>query len=221
MNANIFLIFLLLWTFNFYNNAKVPLQVRAKYTLDSFSNKIVIINSFDAMSVKARNNKRELLRELTDSLKDYLAKVIRKQTGGETILIPGILADADNQDSLVFSLIKQNNAGKAILILSNDVYFEETGVEETIEFDGKIKNIASYDLCASNKYTLYSKDKILQQSIVVDNCEFFTNRNAGRGHFTISIGPNVVAKKKHTFGILAKNAEKYVSQIAILLSSHN
>ncbi len=60
--------------------------MRAKYTSDSLSKKIVIINSFDPVFIKARNNKRGLLRELTDSLKNYLAKTIKEQTGDEAIL---------------------------------------------------------------------------------------------------------------------------------------
>ena len=74
-----------------------------------------------------------------------------------------------------------------------------------------------WDLCARNEYILYGKDKILQKSIV-DNCEFFTKRNQGRGRFVIAIGPNVVGNKKYTFRIVAKNADKYVSRISMQLS---
>ena len=216
MKATIYLIFLFPGILSFYCNIGSSLPGCTKCISDSPPNNILIINSFDAMSIKARNNKRELFRQLTDSLKSYLAKTIKKQTGDETIVIPGVLSKTDNPDSLIFALMEQNNARKAILVLSNEVYFEETGVEEITDFDGKVKNMASWDLCAKNKYTLYGKGKILQQSIV-DNCEFFTQRNQGRGRFVIAIGPNVVANKKHTFGIVAKNAEKYVSQISMQL----
>lgn len=220
MRATIFLIFLLLETSIFFNNAKIRLQVRAKYTSDFLSKKIVIINSFDPMFIKARNNKRGLLRELTDSLKNYLAKTIKEQTGDEAILIQDIMVNTGNQDSIVFSLMEQNNADKAILIQSSDVYFEETGVEETTDIDGGVKNITSFDLCAINKYALYGREKILQKSII-NKCEFFTTRNAGKGHFRISIGPNVVSQKKHTFGIVERNAEKYISEISMKLKTDN
>ncbi len=212
MKANIFLIVLLSWIF--FGNKGYSLPVSTKFISDSLPNKFLIINSFDVRSIKARNNKRELLRELTDSLKSYLAKTIKKQTGAETVVIPGVVSKSNtgNFDSLVFVLMEQNKAGKAVVVVSNEVYFEETGVEETTDFDGKVKNIASWDLCAKNTYTLFDKNKILQQSII-DNCEFFTTRNQGGGRFVIAIGPNVVSRKKHTFGIVAKNAEKYVSQI--------
>ena len=38
--------------------------------------RVLIINSFDAMSTKERNNKKDLFRELTDSLVIYLSNRI-------------------------------------------------------------------------------------------------------------------------------------------------
>ena len=64
--ANIFLVFLLsgMFCFNIDPGSTSPLST--KCISDSLPNKILIINSFDAMSMKARNNKKELFAELED-----------------------------------------------------------------------------------------------------------------------------------------------------------
>ena len=180
--------------------------------------KILIINSFNAMSVKVRKNKKELLGELTDSLKNYLAKEIWFQVHGKTEIIPGIIEETGNTDSLVNGLLEQNYATKAILIRETDVYFEETGTRDVQEDGGKPKTIHLYDICTKIKYTLYQKNEN-PAGREVENCKYFTDRSTG-GRFSISFGPDIVAKKKHTFGAVSANAAKYINSISSQLISH-
>jgi hypothetical protein len=182
---------------------------------DSLDNTILVINSFDAMSIKARNNKKDLFRELTDSLTGYLSIAIKEQTGYKSVVIPALLNKTSGLDSLIFTLMKENNAGKAILVWSLDTHFNESGNREETGDDGKPRTIISYDLCARNEYTLYSKDKILKQS-TTENCEFFTTRSV-KGRFVLNFGPDIVGKKKYTYKIVANNASKYISEISTQL----
>jgi hypothetical protein len=180
----------------------------------SNNNKILIINSFDAMSVNARKNKRELFKELTDSLKNYLAKKIKGETNYEPVIIPGIVY---GNDSLVFSLLNDNKTAKAILIRSLEVYFDETGERETTNSDGKPQVTTDYDLCAKVEYTFYNSTEKAKET-KIDNCKYFTSRSVKDGHFVLSFGPDIVGKKKHTYGAVEKNAEQYVLEITLRFS---
>lgn len=179
---------------------------------DSLTVNILVVNGFDAMSIKARDSKKDLFRVLTDSLKNYLARSILIRTGYKTLIEPGILVKSDNVDSLVFSLMKERNADKCILIVSLDAHFDETGSSEERDMeDGKIRTITSYDICATNDYVLYERNKISRQSMV-NSCKPFTSRKV-KGRFAIGFGPDIVGKKKHTYGIVERNADDYISQI--------
>lgn len=185
---------------------------------DSLPFNMLIINSFDAMSIKARNNKKELFWDLTENLKGYLSEEIRKQTQFIPITIPGIINKTSTQDSIVYSLMKENNADKAILIWSLDAYFIETESKEERDDDGKPRIVTSYDMCVNNEYTLYGINKILKQSII-NNCEYFTSRSV-KGRFGISFGPDIVGKRKHTYKVVAYNANRYILDISSLLDDH-
>ena len=199
----------------FRNNATNNQIIKTPCLTDSLQGTILVINSFDAMSIKTRNNKKDLFRELTDSLTSYLSISIKEQTELLPVVIPDILHKTSGLDSLVYSLLKENNAEKAILIWSLDTRFEEAGSREETGDDGKPRTITSYNLCAENEYTLYGKDKILKQS-TTENCEFFTTRSV-KGRFVLNFGPDIVGKKKHTYKIVARNASKYISDISTRL----
>lgn len=184
---------------------------------DSLQGAILVINSFDAMSIKARNNKKDLFRELTESLSGYLSEEIKKQTEYNPVVIPGVIDKMGNLDSLVFSLMKENNADKAILIWSLDTYFNDAGYKEETGDDGKPRTVTSYDMCVNNEYTLYSMNKLLKQS-AIRNCEFFTTRSV-KGRFGISFGPDIVGKRKHTYKVVAYNANRYILEISSLLKN--
>ena len=189
----------------------------AQTVLNNDSARILIINSFDATYAKVRKNKRELLVELTDSLKNYLAKEIRFQVHNKTTIVPGIIIETGNSDSLINSLLEQNNATKAILIRETDVYFNSGNSRTEQEYGEKAKTINPYDLCSKIKYVLYQKNKN-PVGREMEDCKFFTERST-QGRFSISFGPDIVGKKKHTFGAVAANAARYVSFISTELKS--
>ena len=138
-------------------------------TIDSSVNRILIINSFNAMSVKVRKNKRELLRELTDSLKNYLAKEIWFQIHGQTEIISGIIDETGSPDSLINSLLEKNNATKAILIKATDVFFEEGDPKVVQEYGQKDKTMHPYNLCTKIKYILYQKNVLCIYKMMLKN----------------------------------------------------
>jgi len=167
------------------------------------------------MSAQGRKNKRELFKELTDSLKNYLAKKIKGETSYEPVIIPGIVQS--NTDSLVASVLNENKATMAILIRSLEVYFDDTRDRETTNSDGKPQVTADYDLCAKVEYTFYSSAAKSKES-KIDNCKYFTSRSVKDGHFVLSFGPDIVGKKKHAYGTVEINAEQYIQEIILRLS---
>ncbi|RYG40329.1 MAG: hypothetical protein EOO01_27570 [Chitinophagaceae bacterium] len=177
---------------------------------------ILVINSFDAMAIEARDSKKDLFRELTENLSGYLSEAIVSQTTYTPLIIPGILNKTYLADSLVFSLMKQHHTRKAILIRSLDTYFLETGSKEETDDDGKPRIITSYNLCVKNAYSLFSSDDLLKES-VIDYCEFFNTRSV-KGRFGIRFGPDIVGKRKHTYELVAKNASNYIQSIQPLLN---
>ena len=214
MMRNAILFFLSVMILSTGSNANNNTAFAFKFHPDSLPGNILIINAFDAMSVEARKNKRELFKELTDSLKNYLAKKINGETNYQPIIIPGIV---QGNDSLISSLLKENKATKAILIRSLEVSFEEARERETTNSEGKAQDTTDYDLCARIEYTLYNNTEKLKGS-TVDNCKYFTSRSVKDGHFVLSFGPDIVGKKKHTYGAVEKNAEQYVQEMTAQLS---
>ena len=93
MKANIFLIFLLAGLCNFESKAISAYKARSIFTTDSMPNKILIINSFDAKSIKARKNKKELFAELADSLKKILYEKVISKFATQAIIFPGFFRD--------------------------------------------------------------------------------------------------------------------------------
>lgn len=203
-------IFLLVATFtcNGFNNKSTAQVIDSAIEITAIDkDRILVINSFDAMSIEARKGKKELFKELTDSLASYLANKIRHQTNYEPMIIPGII---QLDDSLIFSLLRKQRAEKAIVIRSLEVLFEETGERQTEDSDGKPRITTTYDLCARNEYAIYNNIEKLKGS-EIENCEYFTSRSVKDSHFTIRFGPDIVGKKKHSFGIVEKNAGQYLA----------
>ena len=188
-------------------------------SIDSLSNRVLIINSFDASTLHVRHSKRELFADLADSLKSYVAEYIMQDSTIEVVVIPDVMrGDTDN---LVFSLLEEKNASKALLIRSLDVYFDEGGEKREEGFgDEKDKIVTSYNLCTNVGYSMYDRAVKLKQSDIV-NCEFFTARSVNDSHFTIKFGPDIVGKKKHTYASVKKNALKYLSGIENELKTGN
>lgn len=209
MKANIILIFLLSGSLCFHSNAWYCLPVNTKCIADSLPDNILIINSFDAMSMKARGKKKELFRELTDSLESYLRKGTEDREKIKAIVMPELFIETESSDSIIFSMMLQNNSSGAIVIKKLNVFFEQTGVEVTKEKDGK-KREASYDICADISYRTYYRG-IDPQTSDIHYCEFFTKRSVASG--LLAAGPDVVGKRKHTFPVVRRNAVKFLSQV--------
>ena len=175
---------------------------------DSIPSNILIINSFDAMSIKGTKNKKELFAKLADSLKQLLYDRVKVQYQVQAIIIPGILHETANSDSVLFSMMASNNSYTAIVIKKIDVYFNLNNVEVTGVKNDKTRT-AAYTLCADITYNLYSGTSDLKVS-PTNICEFYSNRNVVSG--MLAVGPDIVGKRKDAFKIIAKNAEKYLWQ---------
>jgi hypothetical protein len=171
--------------------------------------KVLIINSFDAGTLEARKNKKELFRDLTDSLMQYLSAAIQKRTGDEPVIISQRISGQGNTDSLVLDMIRSQAAGKAVLIRSLEAFFEEAGEREYTNDDGKQKIAISYDLCTRIGYTLYNTDSVVIRPDIY-HCKPFTERSVG-AKFSIRFGPDIVGKKKYTYGAVKNNAGRFVT----------
>ena len=174
---------------------------------DSLHGNILVINSYDVMSTKYRKVKKELFLELTDSLKQILYEST-PAPNGKMIIIPALLKDTIALAGTIDSLLLQNGASRAIVIMRLDTYFNQTNVEVEKDEHGKSRE-ASYDLCANVNYRLYQKGAKWSNSKIT-NCEYFTTRSVVSGLF--AAGPDIVGKKKHVFKIVRANALEYLAK---------
>ncbi len=195
-----------------------PLCQNSTFITSEPNQRILIINSFDAMAMKARNNKRSLFKALADSLSIYLSDKVKTLAHRNPLRIPGILFKNSQLDSNVLALLKEKDAALAIVIWSVDARFEESGEKETEDSDGKTVTEVSYDLCVTNEYILYNPDKALKQSRT-ENCEYLTTRTV-RGSFSLRFGPDIVGKRKHTYRPLENNASAYITEILPILDQY-
>ena len=175
---------------------------------DSLPGKVLIINSFDANAMKARKNKKELFADLAENLKQLLYEGVQKAYLIDAGLLPELFPGTYN-DSLVFSVMRNNGATKAIIIRNIDVHFEQTGVEVTGTKNNKTRT-ASFDICANVLYEFYTTaTKISSER---PYCEFYTKRSVISG--LLAAGPDVVGKKKDAFKMMEINARHYISEMA-------
>ena len=188
-------------------NAQEKDTIQALPSSDSLHGNILVINAFDVAAEKYRKNKKELFLELTDSLKRILYEST-PAPNGKMIIIPALFKDTTALGNIIDSLMLQNSASRAIVIMRLDAFFNQTGVEVTKDNNGK-NRVASYDLCANIKYRLYHKGVKWSQSGIT-NCEFFTSRSVVSGLF--AAGPDIVGKKKHVFKIVRENALEYLAK---------
>jgi hypothetical protein len=191
------------------SNAQPPL----KKEIDSGITRILIINSFDAQSMKARKNKKEFFTELTDTLKQMLSLKFIERNKLEVIVIPVLISNPENNDSLYFKLVTEHKATYTIVIRNLNAWFEQTDVEVVKESDGK-KRTASFYICSAVTYCLY-KNSSKQEESEIKKSEFFTKRNVVSG--LLAAGPDVVGKSKYVIEMIEKNAAEYVRSISRLL----
>jgi hypothetical protein len=202
-----FLLFILTTCILFHVSGQDSLLARPDTV--SGNNTILIINSFDAMSMKGRKNKKELFAELADSLKKILYINIVARRNNQATVLPGLLKEAENSENNIFLLMADNNSETAIVITKLDVYFEQTGVEVTGAKHDKDR-VASYDICSVVSYVLYNR-KSKPSDSQITFCEHYTERHVVSG--LLAVGPDIVGKKKDAFKIIAKNAERYLWKV--------
>ena len=178
---------------------------------DTSGRHIIIINAFDPSDSKARKNKQELFTELADSLKEYLNYFLTGKNVTKTTIIPELLKDIS--DTHLQDIMAQKEATMAIVILKLNVYFEQTGVEVTKDYDGTKSRDASYDICCDASYNIYQPGVSIVP-VEETNCEFFTKRDVASG--LLAAGPDVVGKKKYTYAMVRKNAFKLVNKNVFL-----
>jgi CHAT domain-containing protein len=168
---------------------------------DSLQEKFLVINSFDAMSMDARKNKKELFAQLADSLKKILSGKLEPTYKELVIIYPDRVPATDSN---IFSLMTERGASTAIVIKNIDVHFEKTGVEVTGEKGNKERTV-SFDICSAITYALYDADEKIKES-EVNLCEAYTERSAFSG--LLAVGPDIVGKRKDAFRMLTKNVDK-------------
>ena len=183
----------------------------ANQKTDTSGRHIVIINAFYPSDSKFRKNKKELFTELADSLKEYLNYFLAAKNDTKTTIIPELLKDIS--DTHLQAIMAQKDATLAIVILKLNVYFEQTGVEVTKDYDGTKSRDASYDICCQVSYNIYQPG-IFIVPVGEVNCEFFTKRDVASG--LLAVGPDVVGKKKYTYEMVRKNAFKLVNKNVFL-----
>jgi len=188
-------------------NAQENDTIQSLPSSNSLHGNILVINSFDVAAEKYRKNKKEFFLELTDSLKQILYEST-PAPNGKMIIIPELFKDTIALGDIIDSLMLQNSASKAIVIMRLDAFFNQTGVEVTKDDNGKSRD-ASYDLCANINYRLYQKGARWSHSKIT-NCEYFTTQSVVSGLF--AAGPDIVGKKKHVFKIVRKNALEYLAK---------
>ncbi|TMI65805.1 MAG: hypothetical protein E6H07_07820 [Bacteroidetes bacterium] len=174
------------------------------FAKDSIVSRFLIINSFDASSIDARKNKKELFAQLADSLKHLLYNKLAPQFKEQVIIYPGLLPQTEKADSIILSLMADSNASNAIVVKKLDAFFENTGVEVTGEKNDKTRKV-SYDICSVITYQIYNSEEKLKES-EIRICEPYTVRNTMSGLF--AVGPDIVGKRKDAFKIVERNVEK-------------
>jgi len=197
-------------------NGKTVIINEHRSQSDTLRGNFLIINSFDAMSIQARKNKKALFGELADSLKTMLKIEFERKQNREVIIVPGLINNPQGKDSVYIELINKYSATQAIVIRNLNAYFVQTDVEVTKEADGK-KRVASYNINADISYFLYDTTGIVKES-EVKVWEFFTERNVVSG--LLASGPDIVGKSKHAFKIVQKNAEQYRRETEPFLQAH-
>jgi hypothetical protein len=177
------------------------------------TNRILIVNAFDAEALHVRKNKMDLFRELTDSLQVYLATDLKAE-GADATILPGFSNSSD--DSAIQALMISQHAEHAIVIRSLEVYFKEGAEKRRDEYGLEPRVETSYDLCSKINYSLYINAALAKDSQMVD-CHYFTSRGQDEHKITIKFGPDIVGKKKHTYGAVQKNAAVYIRAILPML----
>lgn len=184
-----------------YTALTIPL-----YKLDSAPEKFLLLNTYDIAAQKYRNNKEALFISLTDELMDQLSKKIHDKAGIPAQAVHGYTRSSGNTDSTVYALMAQNHASHAIIIDSFNVYFDQTNVDVTKNYDGSKRMVAYYDIVSDISYRLYSTGTMIKKMHIRRN-RFHGTREVSSRLF--NIGPNVVVQDDYAKEIAMENGQYY------------
>lgn len=172
--------------------------------------RILVVNCFDPAGTSFRKNKKELLNDVADSLRFYLAELTNRDNTGKGIMPEERLSGLNDNAGRLDSLRVQNAADFVIAILNVEAEFVKTDVDVEIQNDGSKKRTARYDLCTTFNYLLADKKgSYIERKENV--CEFFTERSVMSG--LLAAGPDLVGKSKWVFRSARKNAAAYYDYI--------
>lgn len=178
------------------------------YPVNPTPQKIILLNAFDIKARSYRENKEELFIALTNEMMDTAAKRINLKTGIITEAIPGFTDIKGNSDSIMHQLLIKKQSTHAIVITFYDIYFDQTGVNVSRDYDGTKKREAFYDIIARVTYTMYNNDSMYKY-IDMNRSRFHSSRNVMSG--LLAAGPNVVVQKKDARDMSMDNIQQYIN----------
>jgi hypothetical protein len=168
------------------------------------NSRVLIINAFDAMGLKVRKNKKELFRDLSDSVMITVYRIL-EDPNREVIVVPGVIKDTFSLDSIVNNYMVKHNVRKAIVLRSLDAYFDQTDVVVVKNDDKSKTRTAYYDLCSTVNFKVYDSISLVKEP-EFKTCENFTDRTVFSG--LLAVGPDIVGKRKHAIRITVSNADR-------------
>ncbi len=177
------------------------------YPVDPPPQKILLLNTYDIVSKKYRDNKEELFISLINSLMDWMAGKIHEKTGITVQVLPGYYSPAGIPDSNVFTQMKENKASHAIVIRSFDIFFNQTHVEVVKTDKGGKERTAYYDIIADIGYALYAGGSILKENDI-HKSRFHSSRSVISG--LLATGPNIVVKRDDAMRIMLDNGTEFL-----------
>ena len=194
-----------------YLHRDKPVAQETNFTIGkkSEASKTLIVNAFDAMDLNARKNKKDLFRDLADSVTKWLEEDLHAKSV-DVVVIDSAKIDTANLESIVLSLLKENDAKLAVVITSLNAWFELTDVAVEKNEDKSKSKTAFFDICSVINYKLYSEQGLVKKSDPQIR-RFFTSR--GTAGSLLSFGPDIVGKRKHAIKIMHDNTIKMLLEL--------
>jgi hypothetical protein len=187
-----------------YTDKGIPQNCIGGTSIHHPESKVLIINAFDAMGLKMRKNKKELFRDLSDSVILNIYRILQNQYK-EVIVVPEVIKDTFSIDSMVNTYMVKHNVRKAIVLRSLDAYFDQTDVVVVKNDDKSKTRTAHYDLCSIVNFKVYDSIGLAKEP-EFKTCENFTDRTVFSG--LLAMGPDIVGKRKHAIRITVSNADR-------------
>ena len=184
-----------------YTSRTIPI-----YAVDPPPQKIILLNSYDVVAKKYRDNKEQLFMQLIDTMMYWAATKIQENAGIETEVIRGYTPA--NSDSTIYRLIAEHKASHAINVSNFDVSFEQTRVDVTKDNSGSKSRQAYYDIVADIGYSLYAHNSLIKQRNLHQS-RFHSSRSVASG--LLAAGPNIVVKKDDAYRIAMDIWQQYLN----------